>query len=320
MREQKEKRNHHYIPIFHLANFTKKGTKDSTLYAFDTLTGNQHDSKPKSVAFSKKLYSIELPDTPSDLIENTFMDLETKTAPIIRNLCETNQMPVDSDYNYLMNYLALLEVRTPTMRESFSGLMEDMLKSIMHEMVATEERFEATRKGMANEGYKLPISPYMKIKEFVQEDRYSISFNNNNHVHNVLHAMDAIIQPLSSRNWSIVYCPNTLGDFICSDHPVSLHWIKKKERGVFSSPGHGLLGTEVTVPLSSRVMLLGRFEKYMPNKIVLDSRLNLAILNSYSSMNCSRFIFSRKEDFVWYTNEDKIGTLADFRRAILKEK
>jgi hypothetical protein len=58
----------------------------------------------------------------------------------------------------------------------------------------------------------------------------------------------------------------------------------------------------------------------MPKTIVLDSRLKLACLNSYSSMNCNRFIFSRKEDFVWFTREAKIGTVADLRRFISEDK
>lgn len=317
---QIEKRKHHYVPVFHLAGFTKKGTKESPLWVFDTKTGNQWEAKPGKIGFEKDLYSVDLPDTPPDVIEDVFMDLETKTAPVVRTLCETLQMPTGEDYNYLMNYLALLEVRTPTRRKIFSSFMEDMAKTLMQTIVSTEEHFEATRRRMASEGHEVPGTSYEEMRNFVDKGRYSVSFDNNTHVQNVLHAMDAVLQPLGDRNWTVVYCPNALGDFICSDHPVSLHWIEHWDRGIHSSPGHGLLGTEVTVPLSSRVLLLGRFERYMPKIIKLDSRLKLAYLNSYSSMNCNRFIFSRKEDFVWYTREEKVGTVSDFRRFIFERK
>jgi len=185
------------------------------------------------------------------------MDLETKAAPVIQSIFNTLQIPSGEDYNYLMNYLALLAVRTPTQIEQTASLMEQMAKF----------------------------------------------------------TMDAILEPLGARNWSVVYSPHTIGDFICSDHPVSLHWIEQKDRGIYSSPGFGRLGTEVTIPLSKRVMLLGRFdEEQMPRTIMLDSQLNLACLNSYSIIDCSRLIFSCTEDFLWYTQEEKIGTIADLRR------
>lgn len=315
-----EKRKHHYIPVFHLAGFTKKGTKDSTLFMFDSETGEQRELKPKSVAFAKGLYSVDLPDTSSDVIEDIFMDLETKTAPVIRTLCETLRMPTGNDYNFLMNYIALLEVRTPRRREIYADFMEQISKITMQEVVATEERFEATRKRMEDDGLKVPQITYDKLRDFVFGERYSVTFDNTTHVRNVLESMDAVLQPLGARNWSVVYCPNTLGDFVCSDHPVSLHWIENRDRGLYSSPGHGLEGTEVTVPLTSRVLLIGRFQPYMPQNVILKTRLNLAYLNSFSSMYCNRFIFSRKEDFFWYTREEKIGTVTDFRRYIRKDK
>ncbi|TJY42678.1 DUF4238 domain-containing protein [Cohnella pontilimi] len=122
------KTNHHYVPVFHLAGFTKKGTKDSTFYMFDTKTGDQRELKPKIVAFAKDLYSVDLPDTTPDVIEDVFMDLETKTAPVIKAICETLHMPTGDDYNYLMNYIALLAVRTPSQKEKYASFREQLAK------------------------------------------------------------------------------------------------------------------------------------------------------------------------------------------------
>jgi hypothetical protein len=316
---QPVKRNHHYVPVFHLAGFTKKGTKESTLFMFDSQTGEQRDLKPKNVAVARNLYSIDLPDTPSDFIEDVFMDLETKTAPVIRTLCETLRMPTGDDYNYLMNYLALLTVRTPAYKENMSSLIDHMTKFTMKMAFSTEEQYEAIKKEMEEAGQEVPKLPYEKFWSFLDEERYSVSADNNMHVGNLLHSMDAVLQPLGARNWSIVYCPNRLGDFICSDHPVSLHWATNRDRGLLSSPGHKRLETEVTVPLNSRVLLLGQFEQVMPKFITLTSRMALAVMNTWSSEQ-SRFIFSRKEDFVWYSREERIATIADFKRMIDEDR
>ncbi|MEF3304257.1 DUF4238 domain-containing protein [Paenibacillus sp. GYB003] len=319
MNQQPVKRNHHYVAQFHLAGFTKKETKESTFFVFDTMTGDQKELKPKRVAFSKDLYRVELPDTPPDAIEDVFMDLESKTAPVIRTLCETLRMPSGDDYNYLMNYIALLAVRTPSYKQTSSAMMEEIAKITMRMAFSTEERFEIVKKQMAAEGKEVPPLHYETFRNFLDEERYNIAFDNNTHVNNLLESMDAVLHPLGARYWTIVYSPNQLGDFICSDHPVSLHWATGRDRGIFSSPGHGMLDTEVTVPLTSRVLLLGQFEPILPEVITLTSRLMLAILNSWSSEQ-SRFIYSRKEDFVWYSREEKIANMADFRRLIAENR
>jgi len=54
----------------------------------------------------------------------------------------------------------------------------------------------------------------------------------------------------------------------------------------------------------------------MPSTIKLDDQLTLAKLNSYSCMNCKRFIYSRNKDFIWYTRDGKIGTVDDLKRFI----
>ncbi|MBB6691048.1 DUF4238 domain-containing protein [Cohnella xylanilytica] len=317
---QNEKRRHHYVPVFHLSGFTKKGNRESPLFVFNTETGSQFESKPERIGFERNLYTVDLPDVQPDAIEDVFADLEDKTAPVVRTLCETLQLPDGDDYNFLMNYIALLEVRTPIRRRIFADFMEQVAKITLQEVVATEERFEGTRQRMAADGQEVPKVSYQDLRDFAFEERYTVSFDNNTHVRNVLDTMDAVLHPLGARNWSVIYSPETLGDFICSDHPVSLHWLEEKERGFFSSPGHGRLDTEVTVPLTSRVLLLGRFQPFMPKRIVLKSRLHLAYLNSYSSMNCERFIFSRKEDFVWFSRENKVADVSDFRRIIAEDR
>jgi len=48
----------------------------------------------------KELYSVYLPDTEPDAIEEVFAELETKTAPIIRKICETREVPTGDEYNW----------------------------------------------------------------------------------------------------------------------------------------------------------------------------------------------------------------------------
>lgn len=310
---------HHFVPQFHLALFTQDRTKDSILWVFDQTNGKQWGAVPGSVGFKKHLYRVDIPDTEPDTIEDVFAYVEDNVAPIIKEICNNQVIPTGEEYNWLINYIALLAERTPVRREVFSKPMQDIAKIKAQMMLATPQRFDSIKRRMREEGIELNDNvSYEDLRKFIFEGKYTISFDNNTHVNNLLNAVDAIIHPLGDRNWTVSYSPSEVGDFICSDNPVSLHWTTQKERGIWSSPGHGLLETEVSVPLSSRIMLLGRFEE-APKNITIMSKRDLAILNSYTGMYADRFIYSRENDFLWYKRDNTVGNVEDFKRLIYEE-
>lgn len=313
------KRNHHYIPRFHLAGFTRDGKIDSPFWVFDSNTGNQWESNPNRTAIQKDLYSLDLPNTQSDALEDVFADLENTAAPIIKNICETLVMPNDGEqFVCLMNYIALLSERTPVRREVYSKGMDSLLKMTLEESLSDPDNFEMIKQKMIKDGKGFNESMSREtLYDFLERGKYSIKYDNNTHVKNLLISIDAIIPTMLERKWSVVFSPSTLGDYICSDSPVSLHWTDaKKARGFWSSPGHNLIETEISIPLSSRVMLLGRFDDKQPASGVLPSRKSLAIINSYTGMHSKGYIFSREKDFHWYAENDKIANIDDFKKLI----
>ncbi|KFM92954.1 DUF4238 domain-containing protein [Paenibacillus macerans] len=312
------KKKHHFVPASHLALFTQDGTKDSILWVFDQKNGNQWDAVPESVGYQKHLYRVDLPDTEPDAIEDVFACVEENTVPIIKEICNSRKMPEgNEEYNWLINYIALLAERTPVRLDHFTKPIIDISKIISQSMLATPERFEAIKENIRKDGVEFDDNvSYEELKDFVFEEKYTISVDNNTRITTLMNAIDAIIPVLGARNWTVAYSPPEIGDFICSDNPVSLHWTTQKDRGIWSSPGHGLLETQVSVPLSSRIMLLGRFEELPPN-VVISSKRNLAILNSYTGMYSDRFIFSKENDFIWFKQDNTIGNIADFKRLIV---
>jgi hypothetical protein len=319
----KPKKKHHFVPKSHLAGFTKKESVDSILWVFDQETGEQRESKPNSEGFEKYLYKVELPDVPHDALEDTFMHVEAKTAPIIKNVRSTLEMPTGNDFIWLMNYVALQFARTPSRIEAVSKPMEKIAKTVMQMSVSTREWYEKMIQDLKKAGREISDDlSYEEIQDFVMnEDRYVVTVDNNTKLNNMLTVIDAIIPTLINRQWSVLCCPPTVGDFICSDNPVSLHWTNGQLRnGIFDSPGHGLPNTEVSIPLSSRVMLIGRFNNHQPSSGIVPNKRMLAALNSFTGMYSSRFIFTRKKDFYWLSNENKIANVDDFRRMIKKRE
>jgi hypothetical protein len=312
------KRRHHYVPVSLLAGFTKKDTKDSVLWIFDQETGEQRETKPKSVGLEKDLYSIDIPELETDEIENAFMEIESIVTPIIRKIQSTLEMPTGDEYINLMYYIALQYSRTPKRKEGFSRPMEDIAKIFMQMSVSSRQRYEKTINDLKMAGKEIDNLPYDDMHRFVMnEDAYDVIVDNNTKMSNIFTVIDAILPTLFERKWSVVFSPPAIGDFICSDNPVSLHWTTLEKRpGLFNSPGHGMTDTEISIPLSSRVMLLGRFDDFQPPSGVVPNKRNLAILNSITGIESSRFIYSRKNDFYWYTKDGQVANVEDFKRKI----
>lgn len=165
---------------------------------------------------------------------------------------------------------------------------------------------------------KIDLS-YEQMKEFINSDGFEITFNNNFHMDNFMTRLDAIIEPLGHRKWSVCISPPMYGDFVCSDNPVCLRNVIPVE-GFFSSPGHGVLNTEVSIPLNPRVMLLGRFEDYLPPVGWAPNRRFVAQMNSWTSMYAERYVFSKKKDFLWWNDQGNVCTTEDFKKRLLNEK
>ncbi|OMD64672.1 hypothetical protein BSK62_17020 [Paenibacillus odorifer] len=311
-------KRHHYIPVSYLSNFTDDGTQHSKLCVFDQTNGNQWRSRPKSIAFEKDFHTVEtITGKDSKTFEEIFSMIEGKAKQIIKGIIETFQIPFpgSDDYNWLINFIALLSERTPARRKHFSDQTAELYKMATQVGSQHKEYFEHQKEIIENKtGEKLNLT-HEQLKEFINSDDYEISFNNNFHMENFMTRFDVIIEPLGRRKWSVCYSPPELGDFVSSDNPVCLRNVIPVE-GIFSSPGHAMLNTEVSVPLSPRVMLLGRFEDVHPSIGEAPNSSFVAKLNSWTAMYSERYVFSQNEDFLWWDKQGNVSRTEDFKRIL----
>lgn len=303
------KRKHHFVPKAHLVNFTVNGKLDGKLHIFDFKTGNQFSSTPEGIAHKRDLYAVETIDDNPDLLEDAFAELESEAIPIVKEIISNMSIPTGRKYETLITYIALLSERTPSrikhMASNFEAIGKLMLRTDV-EAPNSLERYKDYTNRSDGAGFD-------SFKQFVSnEDNYSIDFGNNMLLEHLLYAVDAIIPTMMARNWGLIYSPHEVGDFVCSDCPVSLHWLVEKERGIYSSPGHGLIETEISVPLSSRVLLIGRFQEINQSVYEANTNIHAAVYNSYTSMNAERHVYSRLPNFYWCSKNNTIADTDDF--------
>jgi hypothetical protein len=281
-------RRHHFVPEFYLAGFTGAGSKDDFLYALDRVTLKQWKARPAELAHQRDFYRIDLPGVPPDAIEQAFAKFEARAAPVIERIVETRTIPSGEDFSILMNLVAWMAVKIPGIRSTISDFVDRVSKRILRLMVSTPERWQATVERARADGVEIGEHlDYEHMRASIENDQYQVVVENRNwFIRLIMDMMDAILPYLVTRRWSLLIAEPDTGYFICSDRPVAVVW-STDEFDRFP-PGFGMKHTQVTMPLTKHVGLIGEFEG--EPSCTKAGRLSIAGFNTRTAMYAERFL------------------------------
>jgi len=203
-------------------------------------------------------------------------------------------LPKGKDLEHLLLFVAFMYARVPGRRALFAESMEDLSKLTLRLMFQNEERYQAIREHLHNDGRLAGLS-FDQLREFVYSEKYSVEPTRNAYLAVMLCEAKVVLPFLMKRSWYLLVVDGDDGNLVCSDCPVSLSWIGR-ERG-FWSPGFGLTETIVTMPLDKATALAGVF-KPVSGSMKVGTR-EVAQINSLTGMYAERFIYSPTKDFLW---------------------
>lgn len=310
-------KKHHYIPRFYLKGFLADNC--DMLCVLDQKAGKTFRVKPDNIAYQNHLYSVEQKENVNigeDAIEKSFANIEGLMAPIISGIVQNRMLPTNTDYNVLINFIALMSCRVPVMSElSMKPLKEMTIMSLKMAMSSKENYLHMIEK-LKKEGKDLGDgSEYEKVKEFLYSERYKIDINQNFKLKSVLDNMEILIPILAKRKWSLIFTDDFFGGFICSDNPVAL--VSLDRTPSLYGPGFAMKNTEVTMPLSKSIALRGRFEGEKEVGFTLPQ--TLAAMNSRTAMYADKFIFSANDDFLYINRNGHMGNRKELINDILQK-
>lgn len=305
----KNPRRHHYCPQMYLDGFTSKTNGDPVLWVFDRAKSNVRKSKPTNEAHQRDYYKMELDDGSDPFaLEKDFSVIESHSKEAILHILDTHTFPKKECMEYLVSFIGLLAVRTPSFRSKVGGFNEHVAKMVMDIACGDEKRFELTKKRLVEQGREVSNVSFADMREFIDGDRYSVETAQNEHLSSMLKSAAIITDCLLPRHWTIAVAQG--GDFICSDNPVGLSWSKALP-GPWQSPGFGMTETQVTVPLSREIGIIGTFEK--PSlKVGGLNPTGIATFNNQAIMRCERWIYGPEQDFIWRDDQGKTENAASF--------
>lgn len=289
-------RKHHYVPQAYLSAFTPEGAKDGQFFVLDVENSRAFCTSPGNVGAKRDFNRIDVEGRSPDAVENALAPFEGEAVNAIRRVIETQCFPNDSDWNLILNLLALIAVRNPGMRSSFNRAREQSLRMI-GDLLASDENLWKTHVQKAREaGEHMPDVSFDEFKSFIERGDYDLVFHPQENLRIEFNALDKVLPFLGQRTWSVLVAPTTGPEFICSDHPVTLAWKNGRKGPV----GYGLRETEVFFPLGRHVGFYGTYET--PLKPVVNCRpLNVAIMNGRVMNNAERHVYSALSKFsVWH--------------------
>jgi hypothetical protein len=302
-------RDQHYVPVGYLKGFCRTEKGAPWLTAFDLKTGAIFDSKPTEVAFERDLYF--LPTARSNKLERALQRWEEDGYKAIAQVVQMQKVPQGIERQKLILFLALLIIRVPSARDALNRFQVDFARQGLLPRVKSREAWEAYQRELAKAGIGSgKQSDYETIKHVVESGELPIRANPEWITHLSLDGVMPLVGSLHPRKWT-VYANDSADEFIVSDNPVSLHWTRRSMRAGPPHPGFGLPGTDVWVPLTKRLGILGRFEGAEGGVVGAD-RSTVASMNSRVLSRVFRFAYGPSRSFIWLRADMTISSAEEF--------
>jgi hypothetical protein len=299
-------RKSHYLPKFYLAGFTQSG--DGDLFVVDRTTGRSWTSSPAKAATERDLYAVDLgPTEDPDLVEKVLGALEGRFSQIVRDVSANHYLPEGEDFDWFLNFVAVMATRIPYMRKVVSQAVDRGGKGELRALFSTAEGWSTFREGLAAQGQHIDDGEYENYKRLVFSEDYTIDLDQTTHVQMMVKQLiDALLPPLAERNWALGIAADDAPDFICSDAPVSV-W---PAEGADPSGQITLLTrkTVLTFPLTRRLAAIARYEGIKPVLGVKPE--GVALFNTWT-LSEARQLFCPGPDFSYLRSDRTTGSRAD---------
>lgn len=305
----KPARNHHWVSQCYLKGFTTPVSKNSNLWAYDFVEDHSFRPKPRGVAAQRDFNRIEVPGQPIDALEGALSEFETEVDAAIRaTVAATDQFSSPDDFNTILNFIALLAVRNPRLRETHRDFRERTSKMIINMVLSSKETYEHHVQKAKEAGFIDPdaSASYEDAKDFERRQHFRVELAREEHIRQEFLLHNTVLRTLGRRQWMVVRSTPEVGTFISCDHPVML---RPTEPSPFPQHmGFGTRSAAVLFPLAKHVFLVGEFD--MEAHMIQADRQTVAQLNAEVILAADRQVYACDDKFPFFdpmTEEPKTG-------------
>ncbi|MDK3022630.1 DUF4238 domain-containing protein [Cupriavidus taiwanensis] len=311
-------RNHHYVPQCYLRGFARSRSKNAQLFVVDLARGKSFPTTPRNVGAQRDFNRIELPGQDPNLVESAFAEFECKLAPALGRIEEHRDFASEYDKAAVLELIVLLATRNPGFREARRQAFAQMARIINSMLVSTPERYESQMRQARNAGYiKEDPVPYEQMRNFLQEERYTVEVPSTSHVATEMKLLDHMRKLIGGRGWTLLRAPAQGPGFVTCDHPVVLTWDDPDK--VRHPPGFAHVSTSIVFPISRHYAFFGKFDRPDGRPIDIDEK-GVATLNTNVILHAQQQVYAESERFLFLDGTSAIHRGQDLLTVLPRDR
>ena len=292
-------RNHHYIPQSYLRGFLDPSLKKEQLHVIDKIERRHFVTSPRNVGSQRDFNRVDIPGRPIDALEKLFAGIDGETARVLKYVEKNKTLPKDTDMGILIDFVALIAVHNPQIRNILANAETKKIKEDMGLLVSSRQRYKSQMQQLFGEGKEM--LEYEVAKRFVEEGRFHIKYRHGHHLNYELDTTHNTIYPiLAQKQWSLWIAVEGTSDFVCSDHPVVFVRTPDNPDYLYAHPEIGMRHTELIVPLNRRMALASTAEGSFDVEIVDED--TIATINALTIDSATRQIYCSNLNFKFLDN------------------
>lgn len=260
----------HFIPRMHLQHFAGPEPKGH-VWTYDAQTGQARHTIPEETGLESHFYSVESDDGTMDTrIEAMLSEAETRAAPVYGLLLKGETPGETQDRMNFAEFLALMYLRTPTMRRMNAEMIGRHMQIMCHAYGIDDRAFDAMLQRTGEATRRPPLTPEQKERlrrDFIDPSGYKFQISRERTLE-VLGASEQLAPLLFQMTWSII-APRR-GFFVTSDNPLIRDVDPATRHPIYGD--HGFLNktAQVLMPLSPDRLLFMSWNKDFSGKAVCE--------------------------------------------------
>ena len=229
----------HYVPRFLLKNFCTRAGK---VYVYDIKTSTVRLQHPKKIAFANHMYTLDLKGTEPEALEKALAKVESKTAPLVRDLINGKQLSLLSQEERI-SLAVFIACQLPRVYK---------IRSYLESVKGVRQRISMDERGARIKITKGPNDPRLAHVTLIHYAAYNISPM-------ILGMAWLLIRPADGETFTISDNPVTIYNTVEASRLVNLYEhlqtiyppfrkienIKNHLEGLLADPG-----VEICLPLS----------------------------------------------------------------------
>lgn len=289
-------RNHHFVPQYYLKGFATPRSKDGWLTVFDLKERKSFKTRPRNVAARRDYHRVDIDGVDPNIVETQLATLDDRADKAFRRVIAAQSIADRDDFSFVLTLIAQIVITGPAFREMRAGIIRQMGSVMMHNMVASPERWAEVTNGASGDPRigGDPI-PYEEARAAVENGEIVPVAAKEVLIEQEWKLWPAILPILEGRKWTLLIAPSASAGFVTSDRPFSLKWNDASLDGGPYGPGLGTGDTNLIFPLSRDLALIGSFEAGGATVEVDETRL--AVINLMIFVGAMRQVYGAA-DFV----------------------